>query len=146
MLPPAGLLPWSKEITVFTLADCANAYLGLALFGQSQKSLNFFLGGASPPRQTPRSSRLLSQPPQARFERLSQVGRCRGLHGWEVLGQWSGMQITGQPGHLQPGLQIPELFSGPHSGTFFCTFFVAFRGNSPNNVDPADPTKFWAFP
>ena len=28
----------------------------------------------------------------------------------------------------QPGLQIPELFSGPHSGTFFCTKFVAFPG------------------
>ena len=46
----------------------------------------------------------------------------------------------------QPGLQIPELFSGPHSGTFFCTFFAAFPGNSTNNVDPADPTKFVAFP
>ena len=46
----------------------------------------------------------------------------------------------------QPGLQIPELFSGPHSGTFFCTFFAAFPGNSSNNVDPADPTKFAAFP
>ena len=46
----------------------------------------------------------------------------------------------------QPGLQIPELFSGPHSGTFFWKFFAAFPGNSTNNVDPADPTKFVAFP
>ena len=46
----------------------------------------------------------------------------------------------------QPGLQIPELFSGPHFGTFFCTFFVAFPGNSSNNVDPADPTLFETFP
>ena len=46
----------------------------------------------------------------------------------------------------QPGLPIPELFSGPHSGTFFCTFFGVFPGNSSNNVDPADPTKFAAFP
>ena len=44
------------------------------------------------------------------------------------------------------GLPIPELFSGPHSGTFFCTFFAAFPGNFANNVDPADPTKFVAFP
>ena len=39
-----------------------------------------------------------------------------------------------------------ELFSGPHSGTFFCKFFVAFPGNSSNNADPDDPTKFVAFP
>ena len=45
-----------------------------------------------------------------------------------------------------PGPQIPELFSGPHSGTFFCKVFVAFPGNSSNNVDPADPTKFVTFP
>ena len=46
----------------------------------------------------------------------------------------------------QPGLPIPELFSGPHSGTFFCTKFAAFPGNCSNNVDPADPTKSEAFP
>ena len=46
----------------------------------------------------------------------------------------------------QPGLPILERFSGPHSGTFFCKFFVAFPGNSSNHVDPADPTKFVAFP
>ena len=46
----------------------------------------------------------------------------------------------------QPGLPIPELFSGPHSGTFFCTKFAAFPGTSANNVDPADPTLFVAFP
>ena len=46
-------------------------------FKQSQKSLYF--------KQTPPSSRLLSQPPQARFERLSQVGRCHGVHGWKYL-------------------------------------------------------------
>ena len=53
-----------------------------------------------------------------------------------------------QPGvrNPQPGLPIPELFSGPHSGTFFCTKFAAFPRNSSNNVDPADPTKFAAFP
>ena len=55
----------------------------------------------------------------------------------------SGPNLARNP---QPGLQIPELFSGPHSGTFFCKFFVAFPGNSTNNVDPADPTKFVAFP
>ena len=53
-----------------------------------------------------------------------------------------------QPGARtpQPGLQVPELFSGPHSGTFFCTKFAAFPGKCSNNVDPADPTKFEAFP
>ena len=56
------------------------------------------------------------------------------------------MLITGQPGHPQPGLPIPELFSGPHSGTFFCKLFTAFPGNSWNFVDPADPTKFETFP
>ena len=55
----------------------------------------------------------------------------------------SGPNLARNP---QPGLQIPELFSGPHSGTFFCTFFVAFPGNSSNNVDPADQTLFVAFP
>ena len=59
-------------------------------FWTIKKKFKLFPAGASPP-QTPPSSRLLSQPPQDRFERLSQVGRCRGLHGWEVLGQWSGM-------------------------------------------------------
>ena len=59
-------------------------------FWATTKKFKLFPGGASPP-QTPPSSRLLSQPPQARFERLSQVGRCRGLQGWEVLGQWFGM-------------------------------------------------------
>ena len=55
------------------------------------------------------------------------------------------MSITGQPGHPQPGLELPELFSGPHSGTFFCTKFAAFPGNCSNNVDPADQTKIVAF-
>ena len=50
------------------------------------KKFKLFPGGYAPP--DPPSSRLLSQPPQARFERLSQVGRCRSLQGWEVLGQW----------------------------------------------------------
>ena len=45
-----------------------------------------FIGGPRFGRPLdPPSSRLLSQPPHARFERLSQVGRCRGLQGWEVL-------------------------------------------------------------
>ena len=52
----------------------------LALFWTITKKFKLFPGGAAPP-QTPPSSRLLSQPPQARFERLSQVGRCRGLQG-----------------------------------------------------------------
>ena len=73
---------------------------------------------------------------------------------FDVLGPtWkSGLcqNVSGRANSLarnpQPGLQIPELFSGPHSGTFFCTFFVAFPGNSSNNVDPADPTKFATFP
>ena len=56
------------------------------------------------------------------FERLSQVGRCRGLHGWEVLGQWFGLQITEQPDHPQPVLQVPELLGGPHSKTFSASF------------------------
>ena len=46
----------------------------------------------------------------------------------------------------QPGLQIPELFSGPHSGTFFCTFFTAFPGNAKNSVGSAGSTLFFAFP
>ena len=62
------------------------------------------------------------------------------------LGQSVAWRAKTRPGHPQPGLPIPELFSGPHSGTFFFTFFVAFLGNSSNNVDPADPTKFEAFP
>ena len=66
------------------------------------------------------------------------------------------MEIWSQPKHglerqdeawtSQPGLPIPELFSEPHSGTFFCAKFAAFPGNCSNNVDPADPTKFEAFP
>ena len=63
---------------------------------------------------------------------------------------WSGpkhgLERQDEPGHPQPGLPIPELFSGPHSGTFFCTKFAAFPGTSSNNVDPADPTLFVAFP
>ena len=43
----------------------------------------FLWGGFAPP--DPPSSRLLSQPPQAIFGRLSQVGRCRSLQRWEVL-------------------------------------------------------------
>ena len=119
----------------------------LPLFGQSQTSSNFFLGGLRPPPpDPPPSSRLLSQPPQARFERLSQVGHCRSLQGWGVLGQWFEMQITEQPGHLQPGLQVSELFSGPHPGTFVCKFSPHFQKMRKNNVDPADPTIFFAFP
>ena len=49
------------------------------------------------PPQTPTSSRLLSQPPQARFERLSQVGRCRGLQGWEVLERYQARDWPGSP-------------------------------------------------
>ena len=52
-------------------------------------------GGEGP--QDPPSSRLLSQPPQARFERLSQVGCCRGLQGWEVLGLGPGQGLAGRP-------------------------------------------------
>ena len=61
---------------------------------------------------------------------------------------WAKLGPDPPPGAWNPqqGLQVPELFSGPHSGTFFCTFFVTFPGNSSNNVDPTDPTKFDAFP
>ena len=45
-----------------------------------------FPQGASPPQISP-SSRMLSQLPQARFERLSRVGHCRNLQGWATLGQ-----------------------------------------------------------
>ncbi len=69
----------------------------LAQVQAAQKSLYlFFLGGFTP--QTPTSSRLLSQPPQARFERLSQVGRCRGLQGWEVLERYQARDWLGGPG------------------------------------------------
>ena len=56
------------------------------------------------------------------------------------------MYIREPPGHLQAGLQIPELFSGPHSITFVCTFFAEEPGNAKNNVDPADPTVFHGVP
>ena len=46
-----------------------------------------------------------------------------------------------RPGRGQESPSRPAV-----SGTFFCTFFVAFPGNSSNNVDPADPTLFVAFP
>ena len=52
----------------------------------------------------------------------------------------------------QPGLQISELFSGPHSGTFFYAFFAVFPGNAKNNVDARNAksgfelTYFEAFP
>ena len=63
---------------------------------------------------------------------------------------WSGpehgLESQDEAWTSQPGLQIPELFWGPHSGTFSCKFFAAFPGNSSNNVNPADPTKFVAFP
>ena len=47
----------------------------------------------------------------------------------------------------QSGLQIPELFSAPHAGTFFFfAFFVSFPGSSKNNVDLADPTLVFSVP
>ena len=76
-----------------TLASFSSQNCGVCCpgtFWTITKKFKLFPGGASSP-QTPPSSWLLSQPPQARFERLSQVGRCRGLQGWEVLGQWFGM-------------------------------------------------------
>ena len=112
-------------------------------FWKITKKFKLFPGGASPPSDPP-SSWLLSQPPRDRFERLRQVGGCRGLQ--RGGGKCLVNGLAGQPGHPQPGLPIPELFSGPHSGTFSCTFFATFPENSANNVDPADPTKFVAFP
>ena len=56
------------------------ANLNLTQVQAYQKKFKLFSRGASP-HQTPPSSRLLSQPPQARFGLLSQVGRCRGLQG-----------------------------------------------------------------
>ena len=95
----------------------------LALFGQSKKSSNFFLRGASSPTDLPPSSRLLSQPPQDRFERLSQVGRCRGLHGGEYLVK--GLECRSQDSQVIPNQAcrfrnfflgpIPELFSASFS-------------------------------
>ena len=59
---------------------------------------------------------------------------------FDVLGPtWKsglGQNLTRSP---QPGLQIPELFSGPHSGTFFCALFVAFPGNATENVQKKVP-------
>ena len=39
----------------------------------------------------------------------------------------------------QPSLQIPELFSGPHSGTFSCKLFVAFPGNPTKHLQKKVP-------
>ena len=45
---------------------------------------------------------------------------------------WPGLKIRSRPNlawNPQPGLQIAKLFSGPISGFFFCTCFIAFPGN-----------------
>ena len=39
-----------------------------------------------------------------------------------------------------------NFFLGPIPELFFCQCFVVFPGSSKNNVDPADPTLFFAFP
>ena len=49
------------------------------------------------------------------------------------------MLITGQPGHPQPGLPIPD------SG-FLSTLFVGFPGNASNFVGSAGSTLFEQFP
>ena len=59
-------------------------------FLDNHKKVQTFPWGGELRPPDPPSSQLLSQPPQARFEGLSKVGRCRGLQGWEVLGHWFG--------------------------------------------------------
>ena len=92
------------------------------IFWTTTKKFKLFPGGLRLP-QTPPSSRLLSQPPRDRFERLSQVGRCRGLQGLEVLAQWSGRTTRSSPatpadsGTFFLG-SIPELFSVSVSSHF----------------------------
>ena len=93
------------------------------------KKFKLFPGGASPP-QTPPSSRLLSQPPQARFERLSQVGRCRGLQGWEVLERYQARDWPGGPGPR------PILFVSPRNKTKTGLFYFR-RGVA----DPPPPSR-----
>ena len=66
------------------------------------------------------------------------------------LGLWPDFQVRAGP-RLGPGpptrpADSRTFFLGPIPELFFCTFFVAFPGNSSNNVDPADPMKFVAFP
>ena len=62
----------------------------------------------------------------------------------------SGPNLARSP---QPGVRNPNqirrfrnFFLDPIPELFFCAFFAAFPGNSSNNVDPADPTKFAACP
>ena len=62
-----------------------------------KKKFKLFSWESSLP-QTPTSSPLLSQPTQARFERFSQIGRCRGLQGWEVLERYQARDWPGGPG------------------------------------------------
>ena len=44
------------------------------------------------------------------------------------------------------GSELPELFSGAHSGTVFYKLFTAFPENAKNGVGPAGSTLFFAFP
>ena len=140
-------------------------------FWTVKKKFQLFPGGASPPPDPP-SSRLLSQPPQDRFEHLSQVGRCRGLHGGKYL-------VNGLVDHRiarsSPSKPADSgTFSGPHSRFFSASFsshfqetpqimstpltqrrecqvwvlstlFVEFPGNATNFVGSAGSTLFVEF-
>ena len=66
-----------------------------------------FFSETSPP--DPPSSWLLSQPPQASFERLRQVGRCRDLQGGEVLGLDKGQGLAEGWEWLEELAEVPGL-------------------------------------
>ena len=118
--------------------------IDLTLFGQSQKSSNFSWGGFAP--QTPPSSRLLSQPPQARLERLSQVGRCRGLQGWKYLVNGLECRLQNSQVISKQACRFRNFLSGPHSGTLSAIFSPHFQ--EMREIMPTQLTLFlfFAFP
>ena len=106
---------------------CGPVLPHLTLFRQTKRSSSFSQGGCATPDPPLKSaavaasdhqlgmlnrSRLLSQPPTTR-------------------------RLTGHSSdHSRPqtSLDILELFSGPHSGTFFYALFVAFPGTAKNQI------------
>ena len=78
-------------------------------FLDNHKKVQTFSWGLRPP-QTPHLKSAAVVASASQFERLGQVGRCRGLQSGQYLVNC--LECT-----RQRGQQVPELFCGPHSGT-----------------------------